>query len=138
MIKFKVHNKGFYLALESQFKRSRDTRGLMKSIADDLEASKEKNFTQQGREPAWKKLKQITIDARIAQKKTPIHILQISKVLRNSNSTRYNNNIAVIGTNMPYARIHQKGGWAGKGRKVRIPARPFLQLTSQEQAAMMD
>ena len=32
-----------------------------------------------------------------------------------------------IGTNVTYGRIHEKGGYAGRNRKVRIPARPFLQ-----------
>lgn len=31
-----------------------------------------------------------------------------------------------IGSNMEYAAIHQLGGKAGRGRKVNIPARPFL------------
>lgn len=33
-----------------------------------------------------------------------------------------------ISTNVPYAAIHQYGGQAGRGRKVRIPARPYLPL----------
>jgi len=31
-----------------------------------------------------------------------------------------------VGGHIPYAAIHQFGGPAGRGRKVRIPARPFL------------
>ena len=31
-----------------------------------------------------------------------------------------------IGTNVAYAAIHQFGGRAGKGRRARIPARPYL------------
>lgn len=27
---------------------------------------------------------------------------------------------------LPYARIHQRGGLAGRGRRTRIPARPYL------------
>lgn len=33
-----------------------------------------------------------------------------------------------VGTRTPWAGIHQFGGKAGRGRKVRIPARPFLPL----------
>lgn len=33
-----------------------------------------------------------------------------------------------VGTNRAYARIHQQGGQAGRGRRVTIPARPFLGL----------
>jgi phage virion morphogenesis protein len=31
-----------------------------------------------------------------------------------------------IGSNKVYARVHQLGGQAGRGRKVTIPARPYL------------
>lgn len=31
-----------------------------------------------------------------------------------------------IGSNLPYSAIHQFGGKAGRGRKVAIPARPYL------------
>ena len=30
------------------------------------------------------------------------------------------------GSGLPYAWIHQKGGWAGRNRSVYIPARPVL------------
>ena len=32
----------------------------------------------------------------------------------------------IYGSNMVYARIHQKGGKAGRGQKVLIPARPYM------------
>ncbi len=31
-----------------------------------------------------------------------------------------------VGTNAVYAAIHQFGGYAGRGRKVKMPERPFL------------
>ena len=36
----------------------------------------------------------------------------------------------MIGSNKEYAAIHQFGGMAGRGRKVEIPARPYLPLTT--------
>lgn len=33
---------------------------------------------------------------------------------------------AIIGSNVIYARIHEFGGQAGRGRSVRIPARPYI------------
>jgi len=35
----------------------------------------------------------------------------------------------IYGSNMEYARIHQEGGQAGKGKKVTIPARPYMGVT---------
>jgi phage virion morphogenesis protein len=32
----------------------------------------------------------------------------------------------IFGSNMVYARIHQKGGTTGRGGKTKIPARPYM------------
>ena len=53
---------------------------------------------------------------------------------------RYENDddSAVIGSNLDYAAIHQLGGQAGKGHKTEIPARPYLQLTDDDFAEIID
>lgn len=38
----------------------------------------------------------------------------------------------VVGTNVKYAAIHQFGGMAGRGRKVRIPARPYVGISEED------
>lgn len=38
----------------------------------------------------------------------------------------------VVGTNVVYAAIHQFGGMAGRGRKVRIPARPYVGISEED------
>jgi phage virion morphogenesis protein len=42
----------------------------------------------------------------------------------------------VIGTppDIPYAAIHQFGGKAGRGKKVKIPARPYLGINDRDRA----
>lgn len=50
----------------------------------------------------------------------------------------YTNDTAVVGTNEPYAAIHQFGGKAGRGRKTTIPARPFLKLTPEDESDIME
>jgi phage gpG-like protein len=37
-----------------------------------------------------------------------------------------------VGTNVEYAAIHNFGGQAGRGRKVMIPARPFLVVQDED------
>lgn len=39
----------------------------------------------------------------------------------------------IVGSPMRYAAIHQFGGLAGRGRRVTIPARPFLPVTGSGQ-----
>ncbi|VEH67135.1 Mu-like prophage protein gpG [Rodentibacter pneumotropicus] len=56
----------------------------------------------------------------------------------NSITSEYTNDTALVGTNEPYAAIHQFGGKAGRGRSVTIPARPFLVLTPQDEADILD
>lgn len=57
-------------------------------------------------------------------------ILQHTGQLAASVSTDYDSTQAVIGSNKVYAAIHQFGGEAGRGRKVEIPARPYLPITT--------
>ena len=38
----------------------------------------------------------------------------------------------MVGSNLPYARIHQLGGKTGKGHKVDMPARPYLGVSEED------
>lgn len=38
----------------------------------------------------------------------------------------------MVGSNLAYARIHQLGGRAGRGRKVKLPARPYLGVSKAD------
>ena len=41
-----------------------------------------------------------------------------------------------VGTSVAYAAIHQLGGRAGKGRRARVPARPYLGIDERDRAAI--
>jgi len=56
-----------------------------------------------------------------------------SGMLRDSISSGSNAQYAQWGVNRTYAAIHQFGGNAGRGGKVKIPARPFLGISSAHQ-----
>ena len=60
-------------------------------------------------------------------------ILQLSGQLAGSISTSATNSFARIGSNKKYAAIHHLGGKAGRGRKVTIPARPYLPINGSGQ-----
>jgi len=53
--------------------------------------------------------------------------------LRNSITHRASRAGVEVGTAMPYGAIHQFGGQAGRGRKITIPARPFLGLSADDE-----
>ena len=39
-----------------------------------------------------------------------------------------------MGSDVPYARIHELGGWTGRGHKTKIPKRPYLRPALISQA----
>ncbi|WP_036259193.1 phage virion morphogenesis protein [Meiothermus cerbereus] len=61
-------------------------------------------------------------------------ILIQSGRLRNSITARRDGTRVAVGTNLVYAAIHQFGGLAGRGRGVRIPARPYLGISRADEA----
>lgn len=117
-------------------------RALMRAIAGLFEAETEANFAAQGR-PKW-----LGLRPPVASRRVGGMILQDSGQLAASVVTDYGGDFARIGSNKPYARIHQQGGetsahvilprhkraLAFNGRLVKrvnhpgskIPARPYL------------
>lgn len=106
--------------------KTKDKTDLMRNIAGTMEAAVLTNFDVGGR-PAWLGIKH--------REGTP---LVDTENLMSSITRDHDNDSAVVGTNEPYAAIHQFGGMAGRGRKVKIPARPFLQLTEQDEADILE
>ena len=99
---------------------------LMRRLAGTMRYAVAQNFKQGGR-PEWLALKY--------RSGIP---LNDTGALRQSIDELSDNDTALGGTNMVYAAIHQFGGWAGRNRKVYIPARPFLQLTNEDKQDLMD
>jgi len=54
--------------------------------------------------------------------------------LQNSVTARAETDKVTVGTNLVYARIHQLGGMAGRNKKVKIPARPYLLVQDEDWA----
>ena len=103
-------------ALDRLARAARDLRPVMRDIGGLLEKETDDNFRAQGR-PHW------------------LAILQDTGVLRGSIRVYSDKSSVTIGaarvmtkagSPLEYAAIHQFGGMAGRNRKVRIPARPFL------------
>ncbi|HHE3677624.1 TPA: phage virion morphogenesis protein [Pasteurella multocida] len=106
--------------------KTQNRTSLMRSIAGTMESAVLQNFDEGGR-PKWLGL--------TYRKGTP---LVDTENLMGSITSRYDNDSAEVGTNEPYAAIHQFGGMAGRGRKVKIEARPFLVLTKQDKDDILE
>ncbi len=120
MIKIDIDDREVKKELTRLVSRVQDRRPLMRKIAGIMKDAVEENFEQEGR-PKWKPSKRAL--------KQGGKTLQDTGQMAASISEDYANDSAAVGTNKKQAAIHQFGGKAGRGRKVTIPARPFLKLT---------
>lgn len=139
------------------FARQADMRPVMAEIGQVIRSSVIKNFQESGRPEKWtptkilsvylgytmrrgkrKGRKAYTLKGGLTKgferysegKKTLIDTAR----LQNSIHPRAYKDRAVVGTNVVYAAIHQFGGKAGRGKKVTIPARPFLMVQEEDWA----
>ncbi|OBY52303.1 phage virion morphogenesis protein [Haemophilus parainfluenzae] len=127
MIEIEINNAQQIASILNKLANAaQDRTPLMRSIAGTMESAVLQNFDVGGR-PKWLGLKY--------RQGTP---LVDTENLMNSITSYYDNNFAEVGTNEPYAAIHQFGGKAGRGRKVDIPARPFLVLTPQDEDDILE
>ena len=137
-IEIKIDNKDVERKLLELAQKGENLRPLMKNIAGIFASATEENFKNEGRPDKWTELSEATKKQRTKQKKWPGQILQVSGQLASSISTQYDDESAVIGSNLDYAAIHQLGGQAGKNKKVEIPARPYLKLTDDNFNEILD
>lgn len=134
MIEIKVQDKGIESALATLRKKLTDMTPLMRQIAGDMKDAVAENFNQGGR-PKWPALSPRTI-ARRRGGGVGARPLIDTGGLQDNISSRYTSSSAIVGANKTYAIIQHFGGKAGRGRKVTIPARPFLKLTEGDLAGI--
>ena len=128
-IEIEFDNKEVHEKLLDLAKKTENLRPLMKNIAGIFAYSTEENFKEEGRPDKWLDLAESTKKQRTKKRKWPGQILQVEGKLAASINTYYDNDSAVIGSNLEYAAIHQLGGQAGRNKSVEIPARPYIFLT---------
>ena len=131
-IEIKFENKEVLDKILEVAKQCEDLRPLMKNIAGIFASSTEDNFAEEGRPDKWVDLSEVTKNLRKEINKYPGPILQVTGQLATSVNTYYDNDSAVIGSNLAYAAIHQLGGDAGRNRKIKIPARPYTNLVDDD------
>lgn len=150
MIEIEINNAAEVAAmLERLAQGVRYNAPLMRTIAGTMQSAVDQNFAAGGR-PKWLGVKSRPGGAPLID----------SGILRNSIHSAWDNNEAQVGTNVKYAAIHQFGGktkphkikpvmkkalaFGGVVRKSvnhpgsEIPARPFLQLTPQDEGDILE
>lgn len=141
MIRVEIEDRAVLDALEDLRARVSDLTPVMADVAQALASETERRFEQEG--PGWPSLANSTILARMKSSHWPGKMLQRSGQLAASIQTAHGRDYAQIGSNKVYAAIHQFGGPAGRGRKVTIPARPYLpivdgRLTDEAERTILD
>jgi len=117
---------------ENHFRDERDADGRpwtplkVRSYAIGFGKKKKATHTQKGMLTA-------AFESYLAGKK----ILTESHELRGSIRYIAGKSVLLIGSNKPYAAIHQFGGIAGRGRKVEIPARPFIGIGPKDRREIL-
>lgn len=141
-INVQFNNASVLDALTQLSLRINDLSPAMRQIAGVLADETEEAFAQE-RSPEgldWEGLADSTIEQREKNNSWPGSLLQVSGMLAKAIHTEYTNNSASIGigSEIPYAPLHQFGGFAGKGKKVFVPARPFLGVSEQGKENLLE
>ncbi|WP_273211228.1 phage virion morphogenesis protein [Helicobacter rodentium] len=113
--------------LERLSKALENKTPLLRRIANTLQNVTEESFDKQA-SPFGEKWKDNAPSTK--RKKRGNKILIQSGLLSQSFTQKVTGSSAQVGTNKQYAAIHQFGGKAGRGKKVSIPARPFMPIKS--------
>lgn len=133
MIEITIKSDRVQNALRRLAEAGQDMSVVMGAVAKMLETETDLNFSKQGR-PKWLGLAPSTIRQRTREGKWPGMILSKSAAgLAASIVTQHDSHSAAVGVpdTIEYGAIHQFGGQAGRGKKVTIPARPFLPVDAQ-------
>lgn len=116
-------------------KRLGNLKPAMRLIGEIVHESIQRNFEEGGRPKKWKRLAPSTIKQRKRIGKWPGRMLVrrgVSGGLMGAIAYRAFNDRVVSHANKIYAAIHHFGGMAGRGRKVKIPARPYMMVQDED------
>lgn len=120
----KIKDLGAEKMLKGMDSRVDRRSGFLAAAGNLILRSIDQNFQAGGRPKKWKP-RSPKYGARMrARGKTKVLI--VNGDLMNSVTAQTKNDTLLVGSNLIYARIHQKGGQAGKNLSATIPARPFL------------
>ena len=122
MLEINLDTKDLERGLAQLLKNATDNRPMMRSIATELVALTEDNFEDESwGGDKWKQSQRAASNG--------------GKTLQKSGqlaaSIRAGTDFARIGSNKKYAAIHHLGGQAGRGKKLTLPARPYLPISGK-------
>jgi phage virion morphogenesis protein len=136
-IRLRVETDTITSGLAELKKRGTDMLPVMATIGEALVGNIQENFEQEGRYSSvgdwrggsvkWRGLAPSTVKKR----GTAHPILQASADMFSTIGKEASSTGVAVGVGKLYAAIHNFGGKAGRGRKVTIPARPFMTVSDE-------
>ena len=140
-VRITVSSTEVLVRLGQLFRRLDDLSPAMREVAGVLADETEQAFEDQAdpsTQTPWQALAASTIASREEAGTWPGGILQVEGQLAASISQDHGRDFAVVGSNLVYAAIHQRGGPAGRGLSTQIPARPFLGISDEGEAEVLE
>lgn len=161
MIEVKIDDAQVKAMLQRLAQRVGSLTPVMHAAGDVLRNDAMANFKgQHGPDGApWHKLAQSTLLARAKRlsgkdglytpkgqlRKPAARLMANAKILLDRGTLRQSVQVlqttptsVTVGSRLPYAAIHQLGGKAGRGGKVRIPARPFVGMSANAERQIIN
>lgn len=138
MIQIQVQSRELDRALRKYADKLERAAPLMRNVSGIMLSSVEDAFEEQG--PNWPTLAESTIEQRKKTGHWPGKILQRRGDLAGSIQEDHGDSFAQVGVppSFKQAAILHFGGMAGRGRKVEIPARPYMTLTRHAEQDIID
>ena len=130
-VSIKVDDKEVRKMLSGILKRIGNPGPAMKILGAIVRTSIVRNFEKGGRPEKWQALSPETL-----KKKKGTAILREQDGLMGSVNYKPFNDKVVISANKIYAAIHHFGGKAGRGKKVTIPALPYMMVQDEDWVEM--
>ena len=131
-------DSGLQKRLKTMIGQCTDLTPVFEIIEEIGITSIKKNFEEYGR-PGWPELAVPTMEQRKKAGSWPGKILVRSGALSNIHSDITNNSViwSPGSGSDKYAAIHNFGGMAGRGKKVKIPKREYLLLQEEDHVEIM-
>lgn len=121
--------------IASRLQKPRQLYGLLGETLKKIHAERfKKEIDPQGNN--WQPLSARTL-ARKQKKGKSTKILRQDGYLSDRTAYNYDDKNVEFGSDAKYARLHQFGGKAGRGKKVTIPARPWLGVGAQDEQKLL-
>ena len=133
-VSVKIDDREVRKLLGGILKRMGNPAPAMKILGAIVRTSIVRNFEKGGRPTKWQALSPETL-----KKKKGTAILReqgMAGGLMGSVNYKAFNDKVVISANKVYAAIHHCGGKAGRGKKVTIPARPYMMVQDEDWVEM--